>query len=541
MRNRAFLKVALLGLLALALVPGLAMASPAALSSESAARATAVSGPQIDITPLSHDFGTVNVGECSATFDFTITNTGDADLNIGSVTSSSGSFLASAGSSVVPAAGSTALSVQFCPLAGGPLAGIITVNSDAINAPSTTVNVSGTGNTAPVLAPIGDKSADAFVELAFDVSAVDAEEDQITYSATPLPVGATFDTGAGHFSWTPGPADAGAYVIEFCASDGSASDCETITITVSAGNNPPTANPGGPYQGATGQPISFDGSASSDPDGDNLSYDWDFGDTGNATGATPSHTYAAAGVYLVTLTVTDDGTPSLSDVAATSATVLNLIPAQLTMKLPGSGNLRTTGGGNQEAGLEVNSIPVTDIDPSSVRMTTTFPGAGTASEIAPSGGKGVRVGDIDRDGVPELVVSFTRSSINDLLGNVPSGTTVTLILSATANGVPVQGERDVEVKTKGSAAVSAFASPNPFNPETKVSYSLKNSGNTTVRIFSLDGRLVRTLHDGFATSGTHEVRWNGRDDSGRSVTTGVYFLSVKSAGTKAVSKLHLLK
>jgi hypothetical protein len=539
MRNRAFLKVALLGLLALALVPGLAMASPAALSSESAARATAVSGPAIMITPLSHNYGTINVGSF-ADFAFTVSNTGDAQLVIANAIPT-GPFSVVSWDNILEAGESMALVVRAEPLVGGPIAGNMTLNSNAVNAPSTSVNLTVSGNTAPVLDPIGDRTADAFVELAFDVTATDAEDDEITYSVTGLPVGATFGSGSGHFSWTPGPADAGAYVLEFCASDGSASDCETITITVSAGNNPPTANPGGPYQGATGQPISFDGSASSDPDGDNLSYAWDFGDTGNATGATASHVYAAAGAYLVTLTVTDDGTPSLSDAASTSATVLNLIPAQMTMKLPGSGNLRTNGGGNQFAGLELNSQPVTDIDPSSVRMSTTYPGAGTASEIAPSGGKSAAVGDLDKDGVPELVVSFSRSSINDLLGNVPNGTTVTLVLSATANGVPVQGTRDVQVKTNGSSAVSAFASPNPFNPETKVSYSLKNAGNTTVRIFSLEGRLVRTLHDGFATSGTHEVRWNGRDDSGRAVTTGVYFLSVKSAGTKAVSKLHLLK
>jgi len=373
------------------------------------------------------------------------------------------------------------------------------------------------------------------------VTASDAEADEITYLVTGLPLGATFGSGSGHFDWTPTPADVGPHVLEFCASDGSAQSCETITITVTANNNPPIANPGGPYQGATGLPISFDGSGSSDPDGDNLSYDWDFGDGGSATGALASHTYAAAGAYLVTLTVTDDGTPSLSDAASTSATVLNLIPAQLTMKLPGSGNLRTSGGGNQICGLELNNQPVTDIDPASVKMTTTYPNAGTASEIVPSGGKSASVGDLDKDGVPELVVNFTRSSINDLLGNVPNGATVTLIMTATANGVPVQAQRDVQVKTGGPAAVSAFASPNPFNPETKVSFSLKNAGNTTVRIYSLEGRLVRTLHDGYATAGTHEVRWNGMDNAGRAVTTGVYFLSVQSAGTKAVSKLHLLK
>jgi PKD repeat protein len=517
------------------------MASPAALSSESAARATAVSGPQIVISPLSNEFGTVNVGSCSATFDFTIMNTGDADLNIASAASSSGAFSVSLGSALVPFGGSTTLSVQFCPLSGGAQAASITVLSDATNAPSTSVNVSGTGNTAPELDPIGDQTADAFVELAFDVTASDAEADDLTFSANPLPLGATLDTGSGHFSWTPGPADAGSYVVEFCVTDGFASDCETITITVNAGNSPPVANPGGPYSGATGAPIAFDGSGSSDPDGDNLSYAWDFGDGGNASGATASHTYAAAGVYLVTLTVTDDGAPSLSDAASTSATVQNQIPAQVTAKLPGSGNLRTNGGGNQVMGLELNNQPVTTIDPASVRMSTTFPGAGTVSEIAPDGGKGSSVGDLDKDGVPELLTTFSRSSITDLLGNVPNGTTVTLVMSATANGVPVQGTLNVRVKSGGPSAVSAFAAPNPFNPQTKVYYSLKSAGQTTVRIYSLEGRLVRTLHDGYAAAGSHEAHWNGLDNAGRKVTSGVYFLSVESAGKTAVGKLHLLK
>jgi hypothetical protein len=69
---------------------------------------------------------------------------------------------------------------------------------------------------------------------------------------------------------------------------------------------PPTANPNGPYLGAAGSPIDFDGTGSSDPDGDPLTYDWDFGDTNTGTGATPNHTYADPGVYEVCLSV-DDG------------------------------------------------------------------------------------------------------------------------------------------------------------------------------------------------------------------------------------------
>jgi hypothetical protein len=517
------------------------MASPAAMSSESAARATAVSGPIISVAPLSYDFGRVNVGTLPST-TFTISNTGDATLNLSPSTFTGPVFgLGTPGS--IAAGGSATSSLTIQPMAGGPFSGTVTYNSDATNG-AFTVNFSGSGNTAPVLGSIGDKlNHPAFVNLAFDVLATDGEGDAISYGVTGLPVGATFDTNTGHFDWTPGAGDAGSYPLTFSASDGLLSDSEAITISVTAGNNPPVANPGGPYQGATGQPLTFDGSGSSDPDGDNLSYAWDFGDGGTGTGPTPSHTYAfAGGGYLVTLTVTDDGTPALSNSATTSAAVLDLIPAQVTMKLPASGALRVSGGGNQLVGLELASQPASTLNPASVKMSTTYPGAGSVSEISADANKGSSIGDLDGDNVSELVVSFTRTSLTQLLGNVPNNTVITVVVTATTNaGIPVRGTLSVRAKGGGAAAVSASASPNPFNPQTKVELSLKSAGNATVKIFSLEGRLVKTLHDGYAAAGTTELRWNGMDNAGRKVTSGVYFLSVQSAGKKVVEKLHLLK
>lgn len=69
---------------------------------------------------------------------------------------------------------------------------------------------------------------------------------------------------------------------------------------------PPICDAGGPYAGLLGYPVEFDGTASTDPDGIIVAYDWDFGDGASGSGPTPSHTYAHSGSFTATLTVTDD-------------------------------------------------------------------------------------------------------------------------------------------------------------------------------------------------------------------------------------------
>jgi PKD repeat protein len=126
--------------------------------------------------------------------------------------------------------------------------------------------------------------------------------------------------GDGSFSYDPDLDFSGVDAFSYVANDGQAdSNIATVTLTVNPVNDPPAADPNGPYVSTTGYAVVFDGSGSFDLDGTIVAYDWDLGDGSIGTGVSPTHTYAAGGTYVITLTVTDDG--GATDTAATTAMV----------------------------------------------------------------------------------------------------------------------------------------------------------------------------------------------------------------------------
>jgi hypothetical protein len=132
-----------------------------------------------------------------------------------------------------------------------------------------------------------------------------------TYTWTASWYGNEFDSGGAAFGdFVPDPLNSGH----------GEERVNTNSFEVVAANQPPVADPNGPYTGVVDVAVMFDGTGSSDPDGTIASYDWDFGDGTTGTGPQPQHAYAAADVYEVTLTVTDDAGDT-SDPAMTTATV----------------------------------------------------------------------------------------------------------------------------------------------------------------------------------------------------------------------------
>ena len=193
------------------------------------------------------------------------------------------------------------------------------VTSASISAPPANINI------APIADPGGPYSGEPGQTIVFDGSAsADPNGDRLEYSWN-------FGDGSTGNGVSPSHAYAGTgnYTVTLTVSDTQLlSDPVTTTaeIAVPSANRAPVADPGGPYSGSTGVEIRFDGTASSDPDGDSLTYLWDFGDRTTGTGVTPAHSYANSGVYEVSLVVNDGELPSAAVTARVE--IVDLVASQ---------------------------------------------------------------------------------------------------------------------------------------------------------------------------------------------------------------------
>ena len=83
--------------------------------------------------------------------------------------------------------------------------------------------------------------------------------------------------------------------------------------------------------------------------------------------------------------------------------------------------------------------------------------------------------------------------------------------------------------------------PNPFNPSTSIEFSVPVNSDVTIKIFNLLGEVVTTLVSEEISTGHHSVVWNGNNEVGNQVTSGIYFYEMKANGNDGRTYSQIMK
>jgi hypothetical protein len=117
-----------------------------------------------------------------------------------------------------------------------------------------------------------------------------------------------------------------------------------------------------------------------------------------------------------------------------------------------------------------------------------------------------------------------------------TGVPVSLPVAFTVTGASAVGDAAPPARVVLHGAV-----PNPFNPRTTIRFALPAEQHVRLDVHSVDGRLVRRLLDGRMTVGAHDITWDGRDEDGREVASGVYFHRLVSGSEVRTGKMILAR
>jgi hypothetical protein len=110
-----------------------------------------------------------------------------------------------------------------------------------------------------------------------------------------------------------------------------------------------------------------------------------------------------------------------------------------------------------------------------------------------------------------------------------------------ALGKKIQPRQDNTLASDGASVAVAFgAYPNPFKGTTEIAFSVPAACQVSLRVYDVNGRLVRSLVEGSLEAGTHRVMWNGHAGDGTKTAPGVYLAVVKIGSAQTASKMFLL-
>ena len=103
------------------------------------------------------------------------------------------------------------------------------------------------------------------------------------------------------------------------------------------------------------------------------------------------------------------------------------------------------------------------------------------------------------------------------------------------------GEHEEELPMPPATTVLHQNYPNPFNPATVIRYEIANAGDVTICVYDVKGSLVRVLEKRYCETGRYEVGWNGENERGSKVTSGIYFYRLNTVHETQTRKMILLR
>jgi hypothetical protein len=201
---------------------------------------------------------------------------------------------------------------------------------------------------------------------------------------------------------------------------------------------------------------------------------------------------------------------------------------------------------------------VYEVDPASVLLEGVSPLRWSYEDVAAPPDPGSDVCDCTDqgpDGIMDLTLKFGTQEIVAALEPVYDGEIKVLTLTGmTQDSTALEGQDCVVIIDKdhdkkprplgmrGGGIMAEFGSyPNPFNAETTISFVLREKSEGSLVIYSILGEKVRTLVTGHLDAGIHKIHWDGRNESGNSVASGIYFCRLKTEAAARTMKMIMLR
>ena len=333
----------------------------------------------------------------------------------------------------------------------------------------------------------------------------------------------------------------GTYTVYLRVTDSQGAETvQSVVFDVAAGaaNVPPVAYASSSVSsGDAPLSVTFYSDLSADPDGSIASRTWDFGDGASSTAVNPTHTYNSSGTYTVVLTVND------ADNASDSAT--------LTITVTGSGSPP-----NQPPTATITS----PADGASFPLGTaiSFSGTGTDPEdgtlpaanftwttVAPDGvERPLASGVTSGTGTPTAPGNYIiRLQVSDS-GGLTDTDEVNITVTPAAK--IVEGLQTFDAGVPGEYALFG-AYPNPFVlrgqtsvAATRIKFALPEQQSVRLQVYNVLGKVVATvLQDTKLPAGYHTYKWNGRDDRGMALPSGVYLIRITAGPLQQTKKIVL--